>query len=169
MELQERYQHQVCLNLGRICYRRRLVREVARSKRWESSKRFLQRRRVFNLHSRQFKKNPIYLGSRGKVFSLEDIQGRWNLKTIAVISEEWICSIYNSEGILYVGTNLGNVYALDKMSYKPKLINSYPSPVVKISRLNSQIVVFHFNGTIACLMVKFGKFKEVMSFHSIQA
>ncbi|QIV78471.1 hypothetical protein QO062_05180 [Fervidobacterium pennivorans subsp. carthaginiensis] len=95
------------------------------------------------------KKNPIYLGSRGKVFSLEDIQGRWNLKTIAVISEEWICSIYNSEGILYVGTNLGNVYALDKMSYKPKLINSYPSPVVKISRLNSQIVVFHFNGTIA--------------------
>ncbi|WP_448379377.1 hypothetical protein [Fervidobacterium sp.] len=95
------------------------------------------------------KKNLIYLGSRGKVFSSENIQGRWNLRTLAIIPEEWVCSIYDSGGILYVGTNFGNVYSLDKKSYNLKLIGSYPSPVIKISKLNNQVVVFHFNGTIA--------------------
>lgn len=94
------------------------------------------------------KNNLIYLGTRGKVFSFEEIQGRWNLRMLAVISEEWVCSIYDSGGILFVGTNFGNVYALGKKSYNPKLIGSYPSPVVKISKLNNQIVVFHFDGTI---------------------
>lgn len=105
-------------------------------------------------------KNVIYLGSRGKILALENIKGKWALRTISKISEEWSTSIHDDGEILYFGTNIGNVYMLDKKNYQAKLIKFYPSAVVKIARTGNHIFVFYFDGTYALFDGKSWNFQK---------
>ncbi|MFN4199871.1 MAG: hypothetical protein ACK4FU_01265 [Fervidobacterium gondwanense] len=96
----------------------------------------------------KLKDNLFYVGSLGKLYLLEKTD-KWSIRTVLKLEEEWVTALANKGNVIYIGTNIGNVYTYDMKTGKVSKIYKYPSCIVSIWIVNNSLYAFFFDGKYA--------------------